>query len=251
MKKTIGLLLITFILTVACQQKQDHTLTIAAASNMQFAIKQLAKKFTQQTGIDCDLVISSSGKITAQITEGAPFDIFVSADMKYPNQLYKKGLTLKKPRIYGYGKLILWTMHTDISTSIETLTNPKTQHIAIANPKTAPYGKAAIEVLKKQGIYKATKDKLVYGESIAQTNQFIVLKSATMGFTSKSVVLSSQMKGKGVWKEIDSNFYSTIAQGIALIKQKNHSVDDAQKFYEFLFSKNAKSILEDFGYATP
>ncbi len=250
-KKTLGLLLFVFILMTSCQQKQNNKLTIATASNMQFAIKQLAKKFTEQTGIKCDLIISSSGKLTAQISEGAPFDIFVSADMNYPSKLYHTGHTIEKPKIYAYGKLVLWTMHPEISPSIEILTHSDIDHIAIANPKTAPYGLAALDVLKKKGIYEDVKDKLVYGESISQTNQFIASKSAKIGFTSKSVVLSSTMVKKGAWKDIDTTSYSVIEQGVVMIKRLNGNHNSAKKFYKFLFSKNAKEILINLGYTTP
>ncbi|MEO6187741.1 MAG: molybdate ABC transporter substrate-binding protein, partial [Ginsengibacter sp.] len=187
----------------ACNEQRDQTLTIAVAANMQFAAKDLVNAFTSETGIKTKLIISSSGQLTAQIKAGAPFDVFISADMKYPMELFSSGHATKKPIVYAYGKLVLWSLVDSIAPSINTLTSARINHIAIANPKTAPYGMAAIEVLKRHALYEPLKNKLVYGESISQTNQFIISKSAGVGFTAKSVVLSPQMEGKGKWTEID------------------------------------------------
>jgi molybdate transport system substrate-binding protein len=246
MKKAIFVLLIYLI--VACQQRQEQKLNIAVAANMQFAMKELSKTFTNQTGIACDLIVSSSGKLTAQIKEGAPFDIFVSADMKYPKELFDTGFATKTPKIYGYGKLVMWSMIDTINPSLKILKSSKVRHIAIANPKMAPYGLATIEVLKRHDLYENVKDKLVYGESILQTNQFIISKSAEIGFTSKSVVLSSEMSNKSNWIDLETTDYSAIAQGIVILNQKNQQ--DAEKFYNFLSSTDARRILENFGYST-
>ena len=217
---------------------------------MQFVIKDLVKNFSETTGIECEIIISSSGKLTAQINEGAPFDVFISANMKYPNDLYKKGLTIDKPKIYAYGKLVLWTMKEDIPTHILSLTNDNIKHIAIPNPKTAPYGKAAMDVLNFVSLFEETKDKLVYGESISQVNQFINSQAVEIGFTSLSVVLSPQIKGKGTFNMIDNSYYHAIAQGIVCIKGDAPNEKSALKFSDFLFSKKSKEILNTFGYST-
>ncbi|EZH71887.1 molybdenum ABC transporter substrate-binding protein [Aquimarina atlantica] len=246
MKKAIFILLIYLI--AACQQKQEKKLNIAVAANMQFAMKELSRTFTNQTGIACDLIISSSGKLTAQIKEGAPFDVFVSADMKYPKELFDTGFATKAPKIYGYGKLVMWSMIDTINPSLDILKNSRIRHIAMANPKMAPYGQATIKILKHHNLYENVKDKLVYGESILQTNQFIISKSAEIGFTSKSVVLSSEMSNKGNWIDLEDADYTAIAQGVVILNQKNQ--EDAEKFYTFLSSAGARRILEDFGYST-
>ncbi len=243
------LVILGFILSLtSCQQNKNHQLTIAAASNMQFAIAALTTAFTQETGIACQTVISSSGKLTAQIKENAPYDILVSANMKYPNDLFSSGYSKKKPKVYAYGKLVLWSMIDDMQPSIKVLLSDSIKHIAIANPKTAPYGAAAIEVLKYQNIYEDVKHKLVYGESISQTNQFILSQSAEIGFTAKSVLLSTKMKGKGRWVTLDDSSYSPISQGVVLIKPKGTESKEAKQFYIFLFSMKAKDILKTYGY---
>ncbi|WP_299259972.1 molybdate ABC transporter substrate-binding protein [uncultured Aquimarina sp.] len=242
------MLIAVFLTLSGCKDSERDVITIAAAANMQFSIAKISKAFTKQTGIQCKLVISSSGKLTAQIKEGAPYDIFVSANMKYPEEIHASDLAVYPPKVYGYGQLVLWSMHDSIQPSITILTNKSLQHIALANPKTAPYGQAAVEVLESYNIYNKVKEKLVYGESIAQTNQFITSKSLEIGFTAKSVVLSSKMKGKGHWVALDEKKYLPIKQGVVMIKTENKDFEGTQQFYNFLFSKEAKEILEDFGY---
>lgn len=248
MKKIVKTLLISFIM-LSCHQKQETKLNIAVASNMQFAIKELVKIFTEQTGIPCELIISSSGKLTAQIKQGAPFDIFISANMKYPTELFNTGYTLQKPKIYAYGHLVLWSTLDSITPSIELLRNPEIKHIALANPKMAPYGKASMEVLKHYVLDTKLQDKLIYGESIAQTNQFIISKSVEVGFTAKSVVLASKMKNKGNWIDLDS-VYTPISQGVVILNQNRNLQSKAEKFYHFLFSKTAQKSLQKYGYTT-
>ncbi|MEO1263322.1 MAG: molybdate ABC transporter substrate-binding protein [Bacteroidota bacterium] len=247
-KKITYLLLVICLFSLSCQQRQQSKLTIAAAANLQFAMKDLVYSFTETTGVQCEAILGSSGKLTAQIMEGAPFDLFVSADMKYPTALNQKGFSLSPPAVYAYGKLVLWSMVGHIRPSIEILTSDSIEHIALANPKTAPYGQAAIEVLKHYNIQGQTENKLVYGESIAQTNQFITSEAAECGFTAKSVVLSEVMKGKGQWIELDPAIYSPITQGVVILKDSK-KVKEARQFFDFLFSEKGKNILEKFGYA--
>jgi len=246
-----NLLLTTFFLLLftSCEQKDNSKLTIATAANMQFAMHELTKTFTKDTGIVCESITSSSGKLTAQIKERAPYDVFVSADMKFPNELFQSGFTTKKPKVYAYGKLVIWTMNSQLKPDFESLTKKHIKHIAMANPKTAPYGIAAEEVLKNKGLYNKIQTKLVFGESVAQTNQFIVSYAAEIGFTAKSVVLSQNIKEKGKWKEVDKDLYTPIAQGVVILKKRRNYLKEAQKFEDFLFSVKGKEILNKFGYS--
>ncbi len=231
-------------------QEQNISISIAVAANMQFAMPELTAAFKEETGIDCKTIVSSSGKLTAQIRQGAPFDLFISADMKYPNEIYKYDLAATPPKVYAYGQLVLWSMQDGINVDLKNLGNPRIRHIAMANPKTAPYGEAAEEVLRKLDFYKSLQPKLVFGESIAQTNQFIITKSAEIGFTAKSAVVSPQLKGKGSWEIVDPSLYKPILQGAIVIKRKNGAIEAAKKFYNFLSSKKAKDILQTYGYTT-
>ncbi len=232
----------------SCQSQKSDTLTIATAANMQFAMESLIQAFTSETGISCETAISSSGKLTAQIEEGAPFHVFISADMKYPTRLFENGFSTAEPKVYAYGKLVLWSRIDGLEPSIEVLSDERIRHIALANPKTAPYGAAALEVLTYYQLLDPLAQKLVYGESISQTNQFIISKAAEMGFTAKSVVRSPQMKGEGQWVDIDPSIYSPIAQGVVILKHSGENMPAARAFYDFLFSEKAQRILTDFGY---
>ncbi len=235
---------------ISCQTEAPEKLTIATAANMQFAIKELVHAFSEESNMACEAVISSSGKLTAQIREGAPFDIFVSADMKYPETLFNLGL-VSAPEIYAYGKLVLWSMKENLEPSVQLLSEENIKHIALANPKTAPYGMAAMEVFKHYGIFDKIEHKLVYGESISQTNQFIVSKAADIGLTAKAVILSPEIKGKGKWEAIDPKIYTPIAQGIVISKKRKNNVEKARQFRDFLFSEKGKAVLEKYGYEVP
>ncbi|SDX41531.1 molybdate transport system substrate-binding protein [Lutibacter oricola] len=234
----------------SCTKKKTNTITVATAANMQYAMKELTNTFTQLTSIKCNIIISSSGKLTAQIKEGAPYDIFVSADMKFPNELNKHGFSATTPKIYAYGKLILWSTKNNIQPSFDLLTSEKIKHIAIANPKTAPYGIAAEEILKKEQLFEHVKHKFVYGESVAQTNQFITTNAAEIGFTAKSVIYSSNIKNKGNWIDINQDNYTSISQGVVILKNSPSNQNQVKQFYNFLFSKKGIEILNKFGYST-
>ena len=168
--------------------------------------------------------------------------------MKYPLELHKEKLTVAKPEIYAYGKLVIWTMVEGLELGLDQLTSAEVKHIAIANPILAPFGIAAMQMLKHNGLDLMLQDKFVYGESISQTNQFIFSRTADLGFTAKSVVLSPHLAGKGSWQEVDQTTYEPIAQGAVVIKHDNKSSSPAQSFYDFLFSDIAKKILIEYGY---
>ena len=240
---------IILLLFFSCDQEKKSKLTIATAANMKFAMHELVEEFQKETGQECEIIVGSSGKLTAQIKEGAPYDLFVSADMKFPNTLFQNGLTLDKPEIYAYGNLVIWTMNTQLEADFETLSKKQVNHIALANSKTAPYGRAAEEVLKKKKLYDKLRSKFVFGESVAQTNQFIVSYAAEIGFTAKSIVMSENMKGKGNWEEVDPSLYTPIEQGVVIIKNRDIHMEDAKNFRDFLFSDKGKEILNKFGYS--
>lgn len=240
-----------FIITLSENLYAQQRITIAVAANVQYAMDELKTEFKKETGIDVSVVIGSSGQLTAQIKEGAPYDLFISADMKYPLSLYDNKNAVDSPRVYAEGSLVIWTMNNNIrfDNELSALLSRTISRIALANPRTAPYGIAAVEVMKYFGIYDKLKNKLIYGESIASTNQFIYSKSVEAGFTAKSVVLSPRMKGKGVWMEIEHKAYKSIKQGCVILKYGyNNHRKESKKFYNFLFSAKAKNILSNFGY---
>ena len=227
----------------------DRSIIVAAAANVQYPIKEINKEFEAQYGISIKPVIASSGKLTSQIIAGAPFDVFISADTRYPDILFKEGFAVNPPEIYAEGILVLWTMNKDIllSEDLSPLLDTDIKKIAIANPEFAPYGIAAKEVLIALGIKDRVEAKLVFGQNIAQTSQYIITGAADVGFTAKSVVLSDAMKENSNWIDIDPLLYAPIKQAAVLIK-RNELNPNADKFYEFLFSENCKSIFLKYGY---
>ena len=249
--KSIILSLLLIVFSSVYVYAED--LTVAVAANVQYTFEELKAEFKKETGINVKQIIGSSGKFTTQIENGAPFDIFLSADMDYPKTLNKEGLTYNSPKIYAYGTLVLWTMNNvDLSKGVEAVNDPAVRKIAIASPNTAPYGHQAVNVLKHYNLYGEVQKKLVYGESIAQANQFITSKAADLGFTAKSAVLAPNMKDQGKWIEVDKDAYEPIAQGVVILKhaQKDH-LEAAQKFFDFLFSKDAQEIFKKYGYVLP
>ena len=223
------------------------SLKIAVAANVRFAFDEIALAYEKISGIKIIPIVSSSGKLTAQIEHGAPFDIFLSANMKYPNYLYKKHLAVNEPKIYAYGGLVIWSMNKKIDNL--KLTDKNIKKIAIPNPKNAPYGIQAIKYLKKKNLKDLLYDKIVWGESISQTNQYIYSQSADIGITAKSVVLSPKMKNKGTWLEIDKQDYNPIKQGIVILKH-GYKINnqESKKFYSFIFSPTSIQILKKYGY---
>lgn len=242
-------LVLLFLLCPGCLQAQ--TIRVAVAANAQFVMEKLRTEFQKKTGITIESIVSSSGKLTTQIQQGAPYDVFLSADMNYPETLFRQNLTQQTPIVYAYGTLVLWTMgNLPLSADLKVLQNPAVRHIAIANPAKAPYGEAAESVLKQAKLLESIRSKIVYGESIAQVNQYILSGSAEVGFTAKSVVLDSSLNKRGHWIELPSKSYSPIAQGVVVLKRTTEG-KAAQQFIQFLRSPAARRILQQFGYRVP
>ena len=234
---------------------------VAVSANAQYVVNDLIQQFAKETGAHITSVIGSSGTLTAQIKNGAPFDLFLSADTAYPGVLWRDGYAVDSPRVYGFGTLVMWTSNgRDLSLGMESLRGAKVKTIAIANPQNAPYGAAAVEALEKSLLWETVKSKIVYGESISQVNQYVDIRAVDVGFTSASVVLSEQLKGKGTWKEVERSLYSPIPQAAILLNSElmdsvgSGLVDKkkiAKQFYDFLFSVKAKEIFQRFGYSVP
>ena len=239
MKLSYAILLFLFF---GCTQ--NNTLKVATSSNMQFAMTEIVANYEKEKGIKVDLILGSSGNLTSQIEHGAPFDVFVSADVKYPKYLYQKGFSNQVPKVYAVGQLVLWSLKIKDLTEEEPLLQ-QVQKIAIANPKIAPYGEASIAWLKNKGLYNLVQSKLVYGESVSQCNQFVSTRAVEVGITSFAVVKALKEDSKGYWKLLDKTKYPPILQGAILINSENKTASD---FYRFLFSKKAQGILSKYGY---
>jgi len=239
-------LLLVFVLTAASSFAQN--LKVATAANLQGIIKVLGEDFTKKTGIGVDPIVGSSGNLVAQIRNGAPFDIFLSADMNFPQTLYTEGLTLEKPVVYASGSLIICsTQNLGFENWERMLLTGEIKKVAIANPKIAPYGKAAEEALQYKGVLSEIKSKIVYGESIAQVNTYITTGSVDVGFTTQALIKDESNKKFLYYKVIDPKLYSPIEQGIVILKHAQGN-DNAEKFYRYILSADAKRIFKEYGY---
>ena len=251
--KLLNALFVSVLFAASSHASAAESLTVAVAANVKFVFDELREEFKKSTGIEAVGVFASSGKINAQIKSGAPFDVFMSADMEYPEALYKEGLAIAPPRVYAQGVLVLWTLHPyDLSQGMKVLTRAEVKKVAMANPKLAPYGREAIRSLEYFKLLAAVESKLVYGESIGQVNQYIDIQAVEIGFTAKSVVLAPQMLGRGKWLEVPKESYQPIEQGIVILKygaEKN--AESAKRFMGFMVSSKARNILEKFGYILP
>jgi molybdate transport system substrate-binding protein len=227
-----------------------NTLNVAVAASVQYVFTELQAEFQRSSGVELKPSFSASGKFAAQIMNGAPFDVFLSADMEFPEKLYQAGYAVAKPQVYAYGTLVLWSMKDlDMHDWRGALTAAAVNRIALANPQTAPFGRAAVEALRRAHLEAQLQPKLVYGESIAQTDQYIYSGVAEVGFTAKSVVLSPELKGQGKWIDVPEDMYEPIAQGVAILK---HGQDGnprlSRQFVDFLSSQPARAILARYGY---
>lgn len=229
------------------------TLNVAVAANVQYAFDDIAAEFKKESGIDVKASYGASGKLTNQIMNGAPFDVFLSADMAMPSKLAEGGFASGKAKPYAYGTLVLWTMKDlDLKNWANTLTSDKVAKIAVAMPQAAPYGREAIRALAHYKIDKTVEAKLVFGESINHANQYIQTQAADVGFTAKSVVVSPELKGQGRWVEVPKKAYAPIAQGVVVLKQADKNDPAAAKrFYDFLSSRKARAVFQRFGYQLP
>jgi molybdate transport system substrate-binding protein len=225
-----------------------QNLKVAVAANLQSVIKVLQKDFKQKTGIEIEPIVGSSGNLSAQVRNGAPYDVFLSADMSFPDALFKEGFSAKKPVVYAQGSLIICsTQDIGFENWERLLMTERIKKIAIANPKIAPYGKAAEETLKDKGVLSDVQSKIVYGESISQVNTYITTGVAEVGFTTQALVKDPANKTQLYWKVIDPKTYAPIEQGMVILKHADGNAD-AQKFYEYVLSPAARAIFKEFGY---
>ena len=224
---------------------------IAVAANVSYAIEALKKEFhTLHPQTQVQVILGSSGKLTAQIKHGAPYTLFLSANMQYPQTLYKEGYAVTKPLVYAQGTLVFVSLKPlDLAKGMMLLTQDNIKKIAIANPKTAPYGVATAKALKNAAVYDKVKKKLVYGESISQTVAY-TMTAADIGFIAKSSLYTPQMAHfkEGIhWRDVEENLYTPIDQGMVILKKGEGNVE-VQAFYDFMVSAKGREVLKNFGY---
>ena len=225
-----------------------QALKVAVAANLQAVIKVLQKDFKQKTGIEIEPIVGSSGNLVAQMKNGAPYDVFLSADMTFPDALFKEGLSTKRPVAYAQGSLIICsTQDIGFENWERVLLTERVKKIAIANPAIAPYGRAANEALKQKGILSDIQSKVVTGESIAQVNTYITTGAAEVGFTTQALVKDPANKIQLYWQVINPKSYAPIEQGMVVLKRAENNAD-AEKFYQYILSPAAKAIFKEYGY---
>ncbi len=245
MKKYVLLILLAAMPLLAGEIK------IAVAANVSYAIDELKAAFAKtHPDTTVQVMLGSSGKLTAQIKNGAPFGLFMAANMKFPQALYKDKIATTKPIVYAQGALAYLSVKSlDFSKSIALLNSKEIGKIAVANPKTAPYGTAAIEAMKNGGVYENVKDKFVFAESISQTVTYATT-AADIGFIAKSSLYSPKMakyKQNVNWASVDPKLYTPIKQGIVLLKAAGDNAE-YRAFYDFILSDEAKAIFKAYGY---
>jgi molybdate transport system substrate-binding protein len=241
------ILAVAILFVYAESMAQD--IRVAVASNFARAMTGIAERFEANTGHRVTLIFGSTGKHFAQIVNGAPFDIFFAADSKRPQLLEQQGIALQQSRFtYALGKIMLWSPRAKfVDSQGKVLEQGEFRHLAIANPKLAPYGRAAQEILLKLGLWETLQDRLVRGENIAQTFQFVKTGNAELGFVAYSQVIGPMKLQHGSYWHIPEEYYKPIEQQAVLMKD---SVA-ARAFLEYVRSNEVLKIIRDNGYGTP
>ena len=247
---------ITFLLgpTIATAQAEKGApeLIVAAAADLSSALQEIAAAYEKKTTVRVKLSFGASGALTQQIQNGAPFDLFFSADMDYPRQLIAAGQA-DGASLYQYavGKLVLW-VPADSPLDLEykgaqVLLDPSVKKIAIANPQHAPYGRAALAALKHYGLYDRVADRLVLGENVSQAAQFVESGNAQAGFVALAHALAPGMQGKGKYWDVPAEAYPPLAQGVVVITRSLHK-KEAAEFVRYVKTKEAAAVLTRYGF---
>jgi molybdate transport system substrate-binding protein len=237
-----------------CADVSAQTLRIAAAADLQYVLTDLSAQYEKQTGVKLAITYGSSGSFFAQIQNGAPFDLFLSADLDYPKKLVEAGFADADSLVtYAQGHLVIWLppdSPLDLTAAgFRTLLDPRIEKIAIANPEHAPYGRAAIVAIQEAGLYGQLKSKLVFGENVSQAAQFVQSGSAQAGLIARSLALSPAMKS-GKRYELSGRRFPPIGQAAVVLKSSPNK-QAANAFLAFLKTPEALTIFERYGYSVP
>jgi molybdate transport system substrate-binding protein len=248
MTRTLFLALSLIILTLSAAAEE---ITVAAAADLQFALKDVSARFEQQTGNKVNLIFGSSGTFFSQIQNGAPFDVFFSADLDYPRKLEAAGQAEPNTLYqYGTGKIVLWVRtdsKLDLTKGLAVLLDPSINKISIANPAHAPYGRAAMAAIDHEKLSEKLKDRFVLGENVSQAAQFIESGSAEAGIIALSLAVAPAMKEKGRYAEIPAEFYPPLQQG-CIVLASSKKKPTALAFVEFLKKPEIADLLKTFGF---
>ena len=243
------LTLCVLLLTNCAPASKTHKLTIAAASDLNFALREIGTQFrAAHPEIELEIGYGSSGNFYTQITNSAPFDIFLSADIEYPRKLAAAGIGRADSLFtYGVGRIVVWVPATSALDPATALRSPGVKHLAIANPQHAPYGRATEAALHSLGVYDALKPKLVLGENISQTLQFAESGAADVGVVALSLALVPEARAKGRYWEIPIDAYPRMEQGGIILKESTAARD----FRAFLLNGAGRQTLKQYGFSIP
>jgi molybdate transport system substrate-binding protein len=239
--------LVLALLSAACGHRAaPGRLSIAAAADLQFALAEGARQFHQQhPQIELAIDYGSSGNFYAQIRNGAPFDMFLSADVQYPRNLVHDGLVRADAIfLYAAGRIAVWVPASSKLDPATALSDPSVQRIAIANPQHAPYGRAAEAALRSMGIYDSISKKLVLGENISQTLQFVQSGAADVGIVALSLAVAPNVRGQGRYWEVPMESYPKIEQGGVILKDSAA----AREFRDWLLARSGRRLLKEYGF---
>jgi molybdate transport system substrate-binding protein len=241
--------------TTTPQVRAQRAPTIAAAANLNFALKQVADEFARSQRDRVEIVFGASGALTRQIRDGAPFEMFLAADEEFPNQLAAAGLTRDAGKIYAIGRVALFAprgspLKVDgrLDGLGQLLHAGGVGRFAIANPEVAPYGRAAEAVLKKRGLWESIRPRLVLGDTIAQAAQFATTGNAVGGLVAYSLVVAPELKDRGTHALIPADDHPPLRQRMVLLKRAGPV---AERFYRYMLGKDARAVLQKNGFAVP
>jgi len=236
------------------ERPPHESLSVAAAANLVYALDALDAAFQKaNAGVELTRQTGASGSLVAQIVNGAPYDLFLSADADYPRRLADRGGADRASlAVFAYGRLVLWTTRPSLEPAslASVVRDPSVARIAIANPDIAPYGRAARQALERLGLMTEAGTKLVMGESVAQAAQFVETGNADAGLVALSLVLSPRLRERGRWIEVPRTLYEPIEQA-AILTNRGAANPAARRYLAFLAGGGARKILEDFGYGVP
>ena len=227
-------------------------ITVAAAADLKFAMDEIVTSFKSTSpGDEIDVIYGSSGKFHTQVQQGAPYDLFFSADIAFPQELVKRGQAASEVRSYAFGRIVLWSASLDATKmTMESLADQKITRIAIANPKHAPYGKRAEEALRAAGLWEKIEPHLVYGENIAHTAQFVSTGNAEVGIIALALAVNPELAAKGGYSLIPDNLHKPLEQGFIMTKRAEGSAL-AKRFADYMGSKWARSVMTKYGFILP
>jgi len=248
----VKLLIAISLLSAGQTAYASDKITIAAAADLKFALDEVVVLFNKSHPADqVDVIYGSSGKFRTQIEQGAPYDLYFSADIAYPRALKDAGLAVSEAQTYGIGRIVLWsTQRTADQMSLAGLVDPAIQKVAITNPQLAPYGKRAEEALKAAGVWDKVEAKLVFGENVAQTAQFVQTGNAQVGIIALSLALSPELAKQGSYVLISDTLHQPLEQGFIITRRAANN-PLAREFARFMSGKEARAIMMRYGFALP